>query len=683
MTRRVVVVDLEVRITDLLTLLLQRYGFSVTVAHDGVAGLERIESDKPDLVVMDLLLPRIQGHELCWRVKHDPALSHIPVILMTALYEGQEYGAQAHGAGADALVPKPLEPRGFLEHVAKLVGPLPQPNKQGKPLHDQLWDLRERYQEEVPHKIAQIETSWLRASGPDSDRDALSRAHIATHSLAGASGTLGLSGLAARAKDFELLVAHIMAREDAPSEAEREKGAALLRRIRSELPGTVQFSEPPPPASQVSGRSVAEVVAAASPRSKRVLVVEHDPEIAQAVSRGIAPYGFAPQVFPASLGVVEQLSSFGADALVVDIGLPKRRGGGPEMVASLRSAVGYLPPVLFLSADDDFASRARAAAAGGDGFLPKPVDVDALVDWLSVVTRLHDAGPYRVLIVGDSQRACDHVMRALRAAQVIATAIFEPSELLTAVRALRPDVALVDLREAEAAGVDVVRVMRQHAAYDRIPIVLLSPGAQVLQELDAMGGGADAVLDRGVGIHGLVPVLIQRARRSRMLHGMQLRDPLTGLLGHSMIMHTLRRDMMRAAREGQELCYAIADLDGLRRINKALGPDAGDEVIRGFSELLVERLRRTDLIGRLGGDRFGLVLLNTRAWAAARVLDEIRSTFVARGQGGGLGGAAATVSIGVAEFPRCEDMPSVCQAAARALFVAKSKGGNHVEVGGR
>ena len=64
MAKKALIIDVEPTLTDLLGLFLRRYGFEVIATHDGLVGFERITVEKPDLVVMDVLLPRIRGHEL-------------------------------------------------------------------------------------------------------------------------------------------------------------------------------------------------------------------------------------------------------------------------------------------------------------------------------------------------------------------------------------------------------------------------------------------------------------------------------------------------------------------------------------------------------------------------------------------------------------------------------------------
>lgn len=680
MSKKAIIIDVEPRMTDLLGLFLRRYGFDVTAVHDGLTGFERVTKDMPDLVVMDVLLPRIRGHELCWRMKHDAALASIPVIVMSAVYEGHAYREQAYQAGADAFLIKPIEPRVFVEKVIKLVGALPRPKKEDKPLHHQLWEIRQKYESELPHKIAQIEAGWRRAVAA-ADRDTLAKVHIATHSVVGTTGTLGLRDIAARAKEFELLVIQAMSGEGAISEQEAHAGMQLMQSVKEQLPGYQPHVSVAPPPKKLSIPAMAPPVPMASPRARPVIIVEHDAEVAQFVTRSLTQFGYAPRVFPSNVGVHEAVGRGDAKALIVDLSLPKRRGGAVELVTELRNEYPDMPPVVFLAAKDDWESRARAVRAGGEAFVLKPVDIDRLVDSLGGLTTWSEAGPFRVLIVADTAHSADHLARVLRSTGMLAQGVTDPSHVLSAIGTLLPDVIAVDLRQDQQSAVEMVQILRQHHAYARIPFVMLSLDPNVQAQVRMVGSGPDDFVDRTKGSENLAAVIRARAKRARIQHAFSPRDTLTGLLNHNRTMEELRRGVARAARECQEICLAVADLDFVGQINQEHGVAVGDLVIQGFGTLLRERLRRTDVVGRLGSDAFAVVLPNTRAWAAARVLDEIRSTFGSHRFRGTGDAFSVSVSLGVAEFPRCEDVGSLHDAVERALNLAKEQGRNRVEIG--
>ncbi|MFI5181686.1 MAG: response regulator [Thermoanaerobaculia bacterium] len=84
-------------------------GYGWVRAKDGVEGLALAKEYRPDLVLTDALMPRMDGREFCRRLKGDPELKGIPVVVMTSLYTSQKYRSEALGFGADEYLSKPLE----------------------------------------------------------------------------------------------------------------------------------------------------------------------------------------------------------------------------------------------------------------------------------------------------------------------------------------------------------------------------------------------------------------------------------------------------------------------------------------------------------------------------------------------------------------------------------------------
>jgi len=97
--------------------LLVQAGFKVYTAFDGLEGWEQIQRHHPDLVVCDMLIPKIHGIEVCRQTKNEPSLKDIPVILMTGVYKGLSYNREIKDAGADGFIEKPID----AEKLAKMI----------------------------------------------------------------------------------------------------------------------------------------------------------------------------------------------------------------------------------------------------------------------------------------------------------------------------------------------------------------------------------------------------------------------------------------------------------------------------------------------------------------------------------------------------------------------------------
>jgi CheY-like chemotaxis protein len=96
--------------------------FSVSTAHDGQRALELVRSLRPDILISDLVLPSIDGLNLCKRIKQDPELKQTKVILMSAVYMGSALSPAARECGADSHVNKPIRTTELLEKIYTLPG---------------------------------------------------------------------------------------------------------------------------------------------------------------------------------------------------------------------------------------------------------------------------------------------------------------------------------------------------------------------------------------------------------------------------------------------------------------------------------------------------------------------------------------------------------------------------------
>jgi len=108
--RKILIIEDENDVADLLTLTLRKAGFRISTSPDGASGLQSARDDKPDFVILDLMLPKMSGLEVCRILKSDTTTSHIPILMLTAKAEeidrivGLEFGA-------DDYVTKPFSPR--------------------------------------------------------------------------------------------------------------------------------------------------------------------------------------------------------------------------------------------------------------------------------------------------------------------------------------------------------------------------------------------------------------------------------------------------------------------------------------------------------------------------------------------------------------------------------------------
>jgi putative two-component system response regulator len=145
--RKVLIVDDLVENTDVLRALLRPQGYSIEAVHCGVDALERVASNPPDVILLDLMMPGIDGIEVCRRIKLDPASRHIPIIIITGSSD-RESNLRALEVGADDFVTKPFD-RTLLE--ARLRSCL-----RSKALQDELFEYQRSLEDKVAERTKQV-----------------------------------------------------------------------------------------------------------------------------------------------------------------------------------------------------------------------------------------------------------------------------------------------------------------------------------------------------------------------------------------------------------------------------------------------------------------------------------------------------------------------------------------------
>ena len=118
---KILVVDDEIYIVHILDFSLGMEGYEVLTALDGEQALEKVKSDRPDLIVLDIMMPKLDGYDTCKRLKADAETRDIPVILLSAKGRNvdQRMGFEA---GADDYITKPFSPRKLVERINALLG---------------------------------------------------------------------------------------------------------------------------------------------------------------------------------------------------------------------------------------------------------------------------------------------------------------------------------------------------------------------------------------------------------------------------------------------------------------------------------------------------------------------------------------------------------------------------------
>ena len=118
---KILVVDDEIYIVHILDFSLGMEGYEVITALDGEAALEKVKVEKPDLIVLDIMMPKLDGYEVCKTIKANADTQNIPVILLSAKGRNADQ-KMGFDVGADDYITKPFSPRKLVERINQLLG---------------------------------------------------------------------------------------------------------------------------------------------------------------------------------------------------------------------------------------------------------------------------------------------------------------------------------------------------------------------------------------------------------------------------------------------------------------------------------------------------------------------------------------------------------------------------------
>lgn len=542
--------------------------------------------------------------------------------------------------------------------------------KSSQDLQARLQALRDDFAAQLPQRIAAIAQAWQArgAAMPDDLRELYRK----VHSLSGAAGTFGMPELgeqARRVEDQLRPVLHNPPQLADDFEASVSAGIAALRaRVADVVPMAAATAVPGVDEPREPAATATEPL---------VYLFEEDADRSARLEAKLAPFGYRMRVFHQRGQLLAAVRQDRPLALIMDFRTPEVQAVCTADLSKYQQMHDDNLPVIFIAGDTRFEGRLRAARAGCYAFLEQPVDISLLIERLHSLRVDQSAEPYRAMIIEDDALLTDHYVAVLKAAGVSTCAVPEPARVIAALAEFQPDVLLMDLHLPDCEGRDIAWLIRQDPAYLSMPIVYLSAETDPAMQYDALMMGGDDFITKPIDDRQLIAVVRSRAHRARMLRDAMARDSLTGLLKHTKIAEQLQIEAARAHRNGTPLSFAMLDIDLFKRVNDTYGHAAGDRVIRSLAQLLRQRLRSTDSVGRYGGEEFAVVLPDTDAAGASALLEDLRAAFAALEFEAGTSVFSVSFSAGIATTLHPSAI-RIAETADRALYDAKRGGRNRI-----
>ncbi len=394
------------------------------------------------------------------------------------------------------------------------------------------------------------------------------------------------------------------------------------------------------------------------------------------------------------------------DIVLLDVMMPGMDGF--EVCRRLKADPSTLHlPVVMVTALDQPADRVRGLEAGADDFLTKPVDEIALIARVRSLSRLKvmldelrarvitsanlglkdaaelirsNAGDNgRILLVEDRASSADRIVAALRDLHQV-TVESVPQDALFRAAEGEFDMVIVGLN---LANFDALRLCSQLRSLERtraLPILLIADAEERPRILRGLDLGVNDYILRPIDRNELVARVRTQLRRKRYADTLRenvqaafelaVVDALTGLNNRRFLETHLSSALDQAAHMGRPLSLMILDVDHFKSVNDTYGHDAGDEVLKGLAQRIRRVVRGADLVCRLGGEEFVIVMPDTSLAVAGKVAERVRAavqveqfTIDANGRS-----IPVTISIGLAERGVDANPDALLRRADKALY---------------
>ena len=292
---------------------------------------------------------------------------------------------------------------------------------------------------------------------------------------------------------------------------------------------------------------------------------------------------------------------------------------------------------------------------------------------------------YKILVVDDDPNILTLLELRLGFREFNVRSTMNGRECLQLAKEYRPDVIILDVILPDIKGHDVCRMLKENTSLKHIPIIILSARSDIREKVEGLNVGAHDYVVKPFDFEELL-ARVYSALRTKITHDelmiMTTLDPLTKAYNRRKLEQALEEEMSRVSRYGGCFSFLLMDLDRFKAVNDRFGHITGDEVLKGFTDIIRQTLRKVDILCRYGGEEFALLLPETSVEGGTLLAERIRKAVSEKEFLCGTTPFRVTVSIGVTGFPNPElkDYNDVVDSSDKALFKAKEKGRNRVVI---
>lgn len=554
-------------------------------------------------------------------------------------------------------------------------------NKQSESLKSKLEHLRRGFFAELPGRLQEIDKDFENLKLQPEDQGLHRELHRKVHNIKGTAASFGLQSLSQVAIQTESLLKNYQDKKTAPGQSLFSSLSRLIDELRLEVEQATQVNSTSEPIFQNIDLNTSSVQPGNHIKGQLIYICDDDPLLLQNLQVQLACFAYTIETFMEPKQMLEAIQLNPPDVIIMDIEFPNGEQVSNDCIGRLQQVQGQgrKIPIIFISARDDFQARLYAVQTGGTAYFTKPFKVMELVESLDGILAPYQPEPHRILIIDDDSKMAELHRLILQEAGMTVRVIHSVKTVLEVINDFKPDLILVDMYMPLCNGRELAKLIRQVPDFLSMPIVYLSSETDAKEQFSALRVGADGFLTKPIKPERLISEVLLRTERMDAIRSLMVRDSLTGLLNHTTILNLLETSISGTKRRNETLCFAMLDVDYFKQVNDGHGHAIGDQVLLALSRILKQRLRKSDFVGRYGGEEFAVILPNVDLDRAKAIIDELRIAFQQVTFNTPQGEFSCTLSGGVACYPEFPTMQDLVNHADKALYIAKNEGRNRIE----
>lgn len=291
----------------------------------------------------------------------------------------------------------------------------------------------------------------------------------------------------------------------------------------------------------------------------------------------------------------------------------------------------------------------------------------------------------KVLVVDDNVRNIRLITQILQDEGYEVYSIEDGMLVFNRVKEINPDIILLDIMMPKLDGLEICRRLKEDPSLSDTPIIMVTARVEGKDVRRALEVGAFDYIKKPVDedeVISRIQSALKYKKSQEKLKEMAMKDGLTGIYNHSFLMDLFEKALYSNNLLKKNTSFAMIDIDYFKRVNDVYGHLAGDEVIKRISSLLRDNIYAKHIIGRYGGEEFGIVFLESDEAEVNSICEEIRNKIEKYEFNFENKCFYVTISIGI-----CSNMGNsqlsmnqIIEKADKALYDAKFKGRNRVEI---